>query len=413
MTAITENQLPYLTEDIPGSGGKIKRFWKDFIVEEVPLYEPSGEGTHLYVNVEKRGMATLDVIVKLSRALKVSRQAIGHAGLKDAKAVTRQWLSIEHVTKEEVEKLDLNNITIIKSEYHTNKLRIGHLKSNRFIIRIRELDMPLEEAESRAGQVMELLRKHGTPNYFGPQRFGKRQDSPQLGQYVIKGEYDNFIDLYLGCPRETDQSPILDARTYYDSGDYQSAHDAWPAHFHDQRLALRALTKGKSKESAFNYLNKQIKRFYVSSLQSYLFNQVVTKRMPNIDRLFVGDIAWKHNNGSCFIVESAEDEQSRCESFEISPTGPLFGHQMLGPMGEAEKIEQDILEQNHILADHFHSEEMKQLKGGRRPLRFRPRNVHIRRGEDDRSEFLEIRFELSSGCYATSVIREITKAEVQ
>jgi len=35
---------PYLTADIPGTGGVIKESPDDFIVTEIPAYEPSGSG---------------------------------------------------------------------------------------------------------------------------------------------------------------------------------------------------------------------------------------------------------------------------------------------------------------------------------------------------------------------------------
>ncbi|MFQ5580968.1 MAG: tRNA pseudouridine(13) synthase TruD, partial [Nitrospiria bacterium] len=38
--------LPYLTSDLPGIGGQLKTTPDDFCVEEIPLYEPSGEGQH-------------------------------------------------------------------------------------------------------------------------------------------------------------------------------------------------------------------------------------------------------------------------------------------------------------------------------------------------------------------------------
>ncbi|HEV3120028.1 MAG TPA: tRNA pseudouridine(13) synthase TruD, partial [Gemmataceae bacterium] len=41
--------LPLVTSDLPGIGGTIKQKAEDFEVEEVPAYEPSGAGEHVYL----------------------------------------------------------------------------------------------------------------------------------------------------------------------------------------------------------------------------------------------------------------------------------------------------------------------------------------------------------------------------
>ena len=49
--------LPFLTQSLAGTGGVIKSSWEDFIVEEVPIYTPSGSGTHIYALMENIGSA--------------------------------------------------------------------------------------------------------------------------------------------------------------------------------------------------------------------------------------------------------------------------------------------------------------------------------------------------------------------
>ena len=95
--------LPYLTADLPGVGGEIKRFDEDFVVEELPLYAPSGAGTHVYFTIEKRGLPTLAAIQHIARALGRQPRDIGYAGMKDAHGVTRQMLSVEHVENSQVD----------------------------------------------------------------------------------------------------------------------------------------------------------------------------------------------------------------------------------------------------------------------------------------------------------------------
>src|SRR5689334_23641199 len=103
--------LPYLTKNFPGVGGSIKRRPEDFFVQEIPLYEPSGEGEHVYAQVQKVGLTTFDAINRIAAALNISSRDIGYAGLKDARAITRQVFSIPGTTPEAVMALKLSDLS--------------------------------------------------------------------------------------------------------------------------------------------------------------------------------------------------------------------------------------------------------------------------------------------------------------
>src|SRR4051794_34737604 len=105
--------LPYLTRDFPGVGGTIKNRAEDFFVQEIPLYEPSGEGEHVYCEIQKAGLTTFEAISRLAKALGVPNRSIGYAGMKDARAVTRQVLSIPGVTEERVMNLGLPDVQVL------------------------------------------------------------------------------------------------------------------------------------------------------------------------------------------------------------------------------------------------------------------------------------------------------------
>ena len=150
--APNDKTLPRLTHDLPGTGGRIKEQPDDFIVEEIPLYLPSGEGTHLFLLIEKRNVTTFRAIQLLARRLGRNQREFGVAGLKDAAAVTRQYVSIEHVAPEEVDGLDLPGIKVVDRTMHRNKLKRGHLKGNRFSVVIRD---PFAGSEERARAVLD------------------------------------------------------------------------------------------------------------------------------------------------------------------------------------------------------------------------------------------------------------------
>src|SRR5688500_12353105 len=150
--------LPFLTPDFPGVGGTIKNRAEDFFVQEVPLYEPSGAGEHVYCEIQKVGVTTFEAVQRVAAALGVSSRDVGYAGLKDARAVTRQVLSILGTTEEKVMGLRLPDVTVQWAARHGNKLRLGHLAGNRFAVKIREVE-PTDVVKLKP--VLAVLEKRG------------------------------------------------------------------------------------------------------------------------------------------------------------------------------------------------------------------------------------------------------------
>ena len=104
--------LPYLTDAMPGIGGRIKQRTEDFFVQEIPLYEPTGAGEHLYVEVQKAGVTTFELVRRLADALRIPPRDIGYAGMKDARAISRQVFSILGTTEDAVMNLRLNDLSV-------------------------------------------------------------------------------------------------------------------------------------------------------------------------------------------------------------------------------------------------------------------------------------------------------------
>src|SRR5437764_7116812 len=167
---------PLLTPELPGFGGKIRARDEDFEVEEVPSYEPCGSGDHLFLWVEKRGMAPEYFARRIANKLGISPGAVGTAGLKDRHAVTRQWVSVPKEAEPNVPKLDGDGVRVLKTGLHTNKLKPGHLRGNRFKILVRDADRA-----APADAILDRIRTQGMPNFYGPQRFGHDGSTVDLG----------------------------------------------------------------------------------------------------------------------------------------------------------------------------------------------------------------------------------------
>jgi tRNA pseudouridine13 synthase len=392
----------YLTEDLPGIGGRIKTQVEDFRVEELPLYAPSGEGEHTFFEIQKTGLSTFQAVRTIARALDVSANLIGYAGLKDAQAIACQVLSVQGVPPEVVTALDLPHIRVMWAERHRNKLRIGHLRGNRFTIRVREV----EEAVLPACQaILDVLTRRGAPNRYGPQRFGQRGDSALLGRAVVRRDVRRFVEQFLGRPHLNETENVQAARAQFDAGQWHEALHLFPHSMADERRALQRLIRTQGDyQQAYATVPKRLKKFLLSAYQSALFNRVLDARLSTLDRVYAGDLAMKHPGRSVFRVEDEAVEQPRATCFEISPTGPLFGYKMTQAEGQQGELEATVLAVESLTLEDFRVGGGIKARGERRALRFQ---VHEPELWYDQGVVLQ--FWLPKGCYATTVLAEVMK----
>jgi tRNA pseudouridine13 synthase len=401
--------LPYVTRAFPGIGGTIKSRPEDFFVQELPLYEPSGEGEHVYAEIQKVGITTFEAVKRIAKAFSMSPRDVGYAGLKDAHAITRQIVSIAGVTEERVMGLKLPNLTVQWAARHGNKLKLGHLSANRFAIKIRDVD---PTAVVKLKPVLAELERRGMPNYFGEQRFGRRNNNDLLGAALVRSDNVGLLKLLLGGPDPAvDDKETVRARTAFDKHDNDLAMKIFPRSHGMERRILARLMKTKKASSAVLAIDEKIRRLWITALQSRVFNDVLARRVEaeQFDKMLNGDWAYKHENGACFLVEDAATEQPRCDAFEISPTGPLIGYRMSFPTGEPLKIEQDLLERYQLTPENFKQSGRLRVKGARRPLRVKPGDLALEGGVDEHGPHVTLAFTLPAGCFATTLLRELMK----
>ena len=337
---------PFLTHDIPGIGGQIRATPEDFQVEERPLYLPCGEGEHLYVKITKRGLSTPDLVRMISTTVGLKAQGIGTAGLKDARAVTTQMLSLHFVTPEQLAclKTDERILSVEILGRHRNRLRTGHHAGNRFRLVIRDVAPQAAEA---VPAVLDRLSTRGVPNYFGPQRQGKGGDNYQIGAALLND------------PRRREK------------------------------------------------MNRNKRIWYLNTYQSFLFNRMLARRIDRIDRVLAGDWAMKSDNGACFQVEDAEQEQPRADRFEISPTGILFGSRVSWADGEPGKIEEAVVAEAGTTRDALVAAgKACGFRGERRAVRVKLEELEWSLN----GSVLTLVFALPPGAYATSLLRELMKS---
>ncbi len=419
--SVAFDQLATLTAT-PGVGGVIKQRPDDFLVEEQPLYEPSGSGEHLYLCVQKRGLATVEAARRFAQAFGVKPGHISYAGLKDKFAVTRQLLSVHLPKADPAREADAiahassDQLQVLWAARHGNKLRRGHHAGNRFVIRIRQVEPTAVVAAKRT---LDELTRRGIPNYLGSQRFGYLGNNHLLGRLLLKGDHAGLLNLMLGSADLITHDATRPARQAYDQGDFAEALRRWPNSLRHEQQALRVLARGGNPQRAVSAMDEVQREFLLSALQSAVFNQVLHQRLRDgtFDRLLPGDLAWKHDSRAVFAVDDATAQlenqpDGRVAKLDVSPSGPMWGAKMTRAAGVVDELELAALQTLELTPDDFAHQHGLAAAGVRRPLRVFLRHPELSAGVDEHGAYIRVAFELERGAFATVVLRELMKCQV-
>ena len=327
-----------------------------FVVEEIPAYAPSGAGTHTFVWLEKRGVTTFDAIARLAAALGVPARDIGYAGLKDKHATTRQWLSVPDADPERALSLALGDagLRVLAAVRHPHKLRLGHLRGNRFEVVLTGAATDDEIAALRAR--FAAVAADGIPNFFGGQRFGADAANAARGLALLRGEQ-----------RERD---------------------------------------------------RRKRRLMLSALQSAVFNRAVELRCARgpLTAVLLGDVLRKTESGGLFVSTDPATEQLRVDSGEVLPTGPLPGGREIEPPADtpAYALESEAIAMVGATRGDFASLG-RELPGARRPVLLRLSETDF--AEDPEASpngrAVRLRFALPAGGYATVVVAGLLLGDSQ
>ena len=273
----------------PLGSAVLKATAEDFQVDEVLDIPLSGDGEHLWLWVEKRGLNTEEAARRIAKSAGVPLRTVSYAGLKDRQALTRQWFSVQLPGKADPDLSAAENDTlkILKTSRHKRKLQRGAHAANGFTLRLTKLDADKEALQQR----LELISQQGVPNYFGSQRFGWQGGN--LGE----------------------------ARDY---------------------AARKALPEQRNVRSRL-----------LSTARSYLFNQVLAARVADgsWQRAQVGDLLAFTDSRSFFPAGEAECNDPRLAILDLHPTGPLWGEGESATTHATHELEQSIAAREADLRD--------------------------------------------------------------
>nr|WP_136250540.1 tRNA pseudouridine(13) synthase TruD [Ningiella ruwaisensis] len=334
---------------------------EDFIVQENLGFEPTGEGEHHFLHVQKRNVNTAYAAEVFARFSGIPLRDISYAGRKDKYALTEQYFTVyqgKHAAPD-WNSFSHPDINLLSATRHNKKLKTGALQGNTFIIKLHEF-APIDSEnagniEKAVANRINTIAKEGVPNYYGQQRFGE--------MHTANGTVYNG-NLHLGM-----------------------------------RMAEGEVIKNRNKRS-----------MAISALRSFLFNEIVSNRVSQQlhETILSGDALQLAGSNSFFICDAnkqakgqnEEELNERLRQRDIFITASLAGKGKALVEEEALKFEQACLNDHENILRTLVSAGLKQE---RRPIMLYPADLGWTLKENE----LELRFSLTSGAFATSVLREL------
>jgi tRNA pseudouridine13 synthase len=333
----------------------------DFVVTEVPLYEFSNTGEHLILLIRKKELTTWEAIKIISEYIGAKIKDIGYAGLKDKYGMTIQYISIHKSFENKIDNFSHSQIKILDKTYHTNKIKMGHLKGNNFFVRFKRVQaidkMKLEKS-------LEQIAQYGMANYFGFQRFGIENNNHIKGKEIQEG--------------------ILKEKNKKLKQMYQNAYQSY---LFNQWLTSRI------------NLSHLINNFSPNELKTKLnISQDILKQLKiqqHFFKILPGEIMGHYPYGKIFSIDDIIQESNKFYLKDRVPTGLLAGKRVLRATNLAQEYEKPY-------------DKNLTLNGVRRYAWIFVEDIQSLYKEEQ--NWLELNFYLPKGSYATTLIEELTKS---
>jgi tRNA pseudouridine13 synthase len=432
-----------------GIGGTIRENVEDFIVEEVLLdgskasVESSSSCTdshalgcstsktrHLLCTLIKRNWDTLVAVNNIARQLGIGMQQIHFAGIKDARALTAQHITVEDASLEQIQNIRIKDMVIRPLGYLHNKLSAYYLLGNSFRIRINAVNHSKMTIEKRIGEtVEELQRIGGIPNFFGHQRFGTNRPITHLvGKAIIQKSLKEAAMLFLAkpCPHEHPSSRTI-RKELWETGDFEAAVKNFPNQLRYERTMLRHLVEHNADfAGAFRRLPFKLQEIFIQAYQSYLFNKFLSRRIEAglpLNAAEIGDyvVPVERSGLSMPALHKTVDSSKRKEINHSIQTGklrlaiPLVGFRQRPSQGCQGEIEKQTLEEEHVSLPDFRIAALPEvstrgrLRAVTTPINDFSLDTTTAEAHRQSAHRVKVKFTLYKGSYATVVLREIMK----
>lgn len=404
--------MRYYATDSKGVGGVLRSSPEDFIVEELPV-KFTGSGPYLIAKLTKRSWEHQHAMREVSNRLRMSPKRLGFGGTKDRNAVTTQYISLYDITKDQLSGVLIKDITLTPVTFHQFSLGLGSLEGNRFEIRLRGCEP--QNLEENVERISADILKTGIPNYYGLQRFGALKPiTHKVGRLILKKEYKEAVDLYVGDSFPSESDEVKAARLLYrKSGDAKEALYQLPKYLSYERTLLDSLVKNPDDYGkALLTLPPKLLSMFVSAYQSWLFNMALSERCDDEAALTeprVGEHLVFTNDRIDTVTEKniatarQHMKRGRCDVVAWMPgsTTPVVP-------GPIEKTMLLLMEDDGITLKNF--SEASQFTGTNFDGAHRKISLSVDVSHEVSETDVLLKFTLPPGHYATTVCREYMQA---
>jgi tRNA pseudouridine13 synthase len=389
-----------------GTGGSIKQGSEGFRVSEL-VHEslagsisPAFDDHHrypLYV-LEKHDVDSNHALFEIERECRIKLRIMG---IKDAKAVTTQYVGADRAMKNAPAKLKTKHSRLTLKGFTRRPLGKEFLAGNRFEITIHD-----PRSHNLSGFVPQIST---IGNFYGLQRFGsERLVTHLVGREIVKRNFGRAVELLLSYTTEYDSPVSKEIRNRtLDPCNYRQVLKMLPRGMDIERQVLSALVAGKDAILALHAVPLTIRRLFVQAYQAYIFNRCLSAAVMNGEDLLqpvVGDLCFDMEGPTTFGRIKKYDPVSKSEKV---PAIRMAGFTFQPGKGRFEKITKEIMQQEGVAAKDFYIKEMQELsqQGGFRQAPLWCFDFSYSKNP------LVTSFKLPKGSYATTLLREIIKPE--
>ena len=434
----------YATESL-GVGGVIRESVDDFWVEEVlvdgskaridgsvadrVLGSSLQRQRFLLCVLIKRNWDTFIAVRNVARQLGIDQGCVQIAGIKDAKAVTAQHLTIEGGAIDDVAKISFKDAQILPVGYVREALSTYFLLGNYFAITVKNIQIDQQNTQARVSQtVNELLAAGGMPNFFGHQRFGTvRPITHLVGKALVKGDFEEAAMLYLAKPSGDEHPTSRQARQeLQETRNFRQAFEHFPKQLRFERIMLNHLAeKPQDFSGAFLRLPAKLQQLFVQAHQSFLFNCFLSERLLHgyaLDTAEVGDfVVGVERSGLPLTKVSKTVTEDKCSEIndqikagKMRVALPIVGFRQKLSGGVMGEIETSVLAKEEVEVENLQVNPLSRFsgKGGLRTAGTPVLNFKVKNANSNSSNTggqVTLSFMLQRGCYATVLLREIMK----
>ena len=390
--------------DYRGISGCIKRSNEEFRVSEIidtsfltniSTVQDEHHKYPLYI-LEKRNIDSNHAIFEIRRKLGLTLKVIG---LKDAKAVTKQYASSEQ-TKNIIKEASTAHTLLSLKGFTKVPIGKSSLSGNAFTISIH--NPTVSDISSFIPEIKNIA------NFYGLQRFGsERMVTHLVGKEIVKRNFQKAAELLLSFTTEYDSTMSIEIRNKSrDPKNYSQIIRELPKRMDIEYQVMSALEKGKGPIAALRSIPINIRRLFVQAYQAYIFNRCLSIAVlngENVVKSKEGDLCFEIENSSVF----GRIRKYNPSTDLISQTVPairLIGYTFQPGKGRFDKITEEIMSTEGITPREFYIKEMQELsaQGGFRQAPLWSKDFRFRGS-------LTVCFKLPKGSYATTLLRELMK----